>query len=189
MSLVELFIIAVSLSMDAFAVAVCKGLSMQRINIKKALVVGLYFGIFQAGMPLIGYFLGTQFADKIVAYDHWLAFALLAVIGGKMIFESMEKNVCDYDEDYESLSLKKMLPFALATSIDALAVGISFAFLKVTIVPAVILIGIITLAISMIGTRLGSVFGVKYKSQAELVGGIVLVLMGVKILLDHLNFF
>ena len=189
MGLIELFVIAVSLSMDAFAVSVCKGLSMQSINIKKALIVGLYFGIFQAGMPLIGYFLGTSFADKIVEYDHWLAFALLAVIGGKMVMESFEKNVCDYEEGYTSLTVKKMLPLALATSIDAVAVGISFAFLKVTIAPAVALIGIITLIISMIGTRLGSVFGMKYKSKAELVGGIVLILMGLKILLDHLNVF
>ncbi len=183
MSLFELFLIAVGLSMDAFAVAVCKGLSMSKITLKKSLVVGLYFGIFQSAMPLIGYFLGRQFAGLITAYDHWVTFILLGAIGFNMIRESREGE----EKTDASLSPRSMLPLAVATSIDALAVGISFAFLSVPIGPAVSFIGVITLTLSMVGVKLGNVFGVRYKSRAELAGGLVLILLGLKILLEHLE--
>lgn len=186
MSLFELFIIAVGLSMDAFAVAVCKGLSMRRATLKNALIIGLYFGVFQAGMPLIGYFLGISLADQITAYDHWIAFALLAIIGGKMIFESFHGET-DGDKEGGDVSFKKMLPLAIATSIDALAVGVSFAFLRVSIFPAVTFIGVVTLTLSMLGVKIGNIFGAKFKSKAELAGGVILILMGVKILLEHLE--
>lgn len=190
MSLFELFVLAVGLSMDAFAVSVCKGLSMRKITLKNAGIVGLYFGGFQAGMPLIGYFLGLQFKDYIMSVDHWIAFILLGFLGIKMIQEAMSK---DDDEDNkiedenEMLSFKNMSILAVATSIDALAVGITLAFLQVDIVPAVSFIGIITFVLSMVGVKIGNVFGVKYKSKAELVGGIILIFMGVKILLEHIG--
>lgn len=190
MSLFELFVLAVGLSMDAFAVSVCKGLSMRKITLKKAGIVGIYFGGFQAGMPLIGYFLGLQFKDYIMSVDHWIAFILLGFLGIKMIQEAMSK---DDDEDNkiedenEMLSFKNMSILAVATSIDALAVGITLAFLQVDIVPAVSFIGIITFVLSMVGVKIGNVFGVKYKSKAELVGGIILIFMGVKILLEHIG--
>jgi len=180
----ELLLIAVGLSMDAFAVAVCAGLTMNRATIKKMLIVGLYFGVFQAAMPLIGYLLATRLADKITAFDHWFAFALLMVIGGRMIIGSFEEDVADSIE--ASLRPAKMLPLALATSIDALAVGVSFAFLKVSIIPAVLWIGVTTLILSMAGVKLGNIFGTCFKSKAELAGGIILVLMGFKILIEHL---
>lgn len=188
MSVVELFILAVGLSMDAFAVAICKGLCMRKVTIKKAGIVGLYFGLFQAGMPMIGYILGSQFSDKISSIDHWIAFILLSLIGISMIKESLEKeekSECKTEE--EELSFKNMSILAVATSIDALAVGVTFAFLKVNIIPAVSFIGSTTLVLSMIGVKIGNIFGVKYKSKAELVGGIILILMGIKILLEHLG--
>lgn len=184
MSLFELILSAVGLSMDAFAVAICIGLSLQKISFKKSLTVGLYFGIFQAVMPLIGYLLASQFADKITAFDHWIAFILLGMIGGKMIKESHAKQECRVGEKV-SLKFREMLPLALATSIDALAVGISFAFLKVGIMPSVSFIGIITLLLSMAGVKAGHVFGLKFQSKAELAGGIILILIGLKILLQH----
>lgn len=195
MSWFELFVIAVGLSMDAFAVAICKGLSFKTVRLRNAGVVGLYFGIFQAGMPLIGYFLAAQFQDKITAYDHWIAFALLAVIGINMIKESFEKECeecnkrAESEEEYDAkaLNFKSMLALAVATSIDALAVGVTFAFLQIDIVPAVSFIGIVTLLLSMVGVWIGNVFGAKYKTKAILAGGIILVLMGLKILLEHLN--
>ena len=174
--------------MDAFAVAICKGLCMRKVTIKKAGIVGLYFGLFQAGMPMIGYILGSQFSDKISSIDHWIAFILLSLIGISMIKESLEKeekSECKTEE--EELSFKNMSILAVATSIDALAVGVTFAFLKVNIIPAVSFIGITTLVLSMIGVKIGNIFGVKYKSKAELVGGIILILMGIKILLEHLG--
>lgn len=189
MNLFELFIIAVGLSMDAFAVSICKGLSMKKLHFKNALIVGLYFGIFQGGMPLIGYILGVQFQDKITAFDHWIAFILLVIIGLKMVKESLEKvpdNEIAFDEIEEELNFKNMTILAIATSIDALAVGVTFAFLNVQIIPAVSFIGIVTFILSMVGVKLGNIFGIKYKSKAELAGGIILVLMGTKILLEHL---
>lgn len=192
MNLLELFIIAIGLSMDAFAVSICKGLSMKKLHFKNALIVGLYFGIFQGGMPLIGYILGVQFHDKITSFDHWIAFILLGIIGIKMIKESLENepqheiasdDACDINED---LSFKNMCVLAIATSIDALAVGVTFAFLNVDIIPAVSFIGIITFILSLIGVKVGNIFGCKYKSKAELAGGIILVLMGFRILIEHL---
>lgn len=193
MSLIELFIIAIGLSMDAFAVAICKGLALKSINIKKAGIVGLYFGIFQAGMPLIGYIVGAQFQDKITAFDHWIAFILLGIIGFNMIKESLSKE-CEEEagseicENAKSLNFRNMSVLAIATSIDALAVGVSFAFLKIDIIPAVSFIGIITFTLSIIGVKIGNIFGVKYKSKAELTGGIILIFMGLKILFEHTNF-
>lgn len=191
MSLLELFIIAVGLSMDAFAVAICKGLAMKKITIKKAGIVGLYFGAFQGGMPLIGYFLGVQFQDKITSFDHWIAFGLLGFIGINMIKESRNSS-CEIAVDsvgtvnpYDSLSFKTMSVLAIATSIDALAVGVTFAFLNVNIVPAVSFIGIVTFTLSMVGVKIGNIFGEKLKSRAEFAGGFILVLMGTKILLEH----
>lgn len=184
MSLITLFTLAVGLSMDAFAVAVCKGLAMRKINLKKAAVVGLWFGGFQGLMPLIGYFLGVQFKDKITAIDHWIAFILLGIIGFNMIKEAREG---DEEETDDSLAPKDMLVLAVATSIDALAVGITFAFLNVNIWFAVIFIGVVTFILSMIGVKVGNVFGTRYKSRAELAGGIILILLGVKILLEHMG--
>lgn len=189
MNLFELFIIAVGLSMDAFAVSICKGLSLQKLRFKNALTVGLYFGIFQGGMPLIGYILGIQFQDKITAFDHWIAFVLLGIIGLKMIKEALEKepeHEIASDDVSEELGFKNMTILAIATSIDALAVGVTFAFLNVNIIPAVSFIGIVTLVLSMVGVKIGNIFGTKYKSKAELAGGIILILMGAKILLEHL---
>lgn len=186
MNIFELFITAVGLSMDAFAVAVTKGLSMRKMNWKNAVIIGLYFGIFQAAMPLIGYLLGVNFTEYITDFDHWIAFALLAVIGANMIKESFDK---DCEKKDESVGFKTMIVLAVATSIDALAAGISFAFLKVNILAAVGFIGIITLSLSIVGVKIGNVFGCRYKSKAEFAGGVILVLMGVKILLEHLGIF
>lgn len=184
MSILELFILAVGLSMDAFAVSVCKGLSLGKIKPKHMCIAGAWFGGFQALMPLIGYFLGSFFAEMIEKYDHWVAFVLLAIIGGNMIKESFGK-----DEKVDSsMDVKSMLLLAIATSIDALAVGVTFAFLQVQIVPAVSFIGVITFIFSAVGVKIGSLFGTKYKSKAELFGGIVLVLIGIKILLEVLAY-
>ena len=184
MSLVSLFIIAVGLSMDAFAVAICKGLAMKKITIKKAGIVGLWFGGFQGLMPAIGYILGSRFEQYITSIDHWIAFVLLGIIGGSMIKEALSK---EEEEANDSLDVKTMFLLALATSIDALAVGVTFAFLKVNIVAAVCFIGCITFVCSMAGVKIGNVFGVKYKAKAELAGGAILILMGIKILLEHLG--
>ncbi len=183
MSLLELFIIAVGLSMDAFAVAICKGLSVQQLKPRHALITGLYFGGFQALMPLIGYLLGVRFESFITSFDHWIAFVLLALIGLNMIKESREESECLND----AFDFKTMLPLALATSIDALAVGVTFAFLQVNIAPAVSFIGVITFVLSALGVKMGHVFGSKYKSRAELAGGVILILMGIKILIEHLT--
>jgi len=187
MNILELFFIAVGLSMDAFAVAICIGLTLKKVTIKKALIVGLYFGIFQAVMPLIGYLTGTLFASQIKAYDHWLAFILLGFLGGRMIVGSFEKEADSESKPEASLGLKAMLPLAVATSIDALAVGVGFAFLEVAIIPAVVLIGVSTLTLSMAGVKIGNVFGIRFKSKAEFAGGVILILMGAKILLEHLE--
>lgn len=182
MGLTELFILAVGLSMDAFAVSICKGLAMSKITLKKAFVVGLWFGGFQALMPALGYFLGSQFQDKITAIDHWIAFILLAIIGINMIREACSD---DCETESASLDIRTMFLLAVATSIDALAVGITFAFLNVHIIAAVSFIGITTFIISAAGVKIGNVFGTKYKSKAELAGGIILILLGLKILLEH----
>ena len=183
MGLSELFILAVGLSMDAFAVAVCKGLSLKKINFANAAWVGLWFGAFQALMPLIGYILGTQFSDKIQAVDHWIAFILLGLIGANMLKEAFSKEEECTDSN---LTPKAMLPLAVATRIDALAVGVTFAFQDVSIVPAVSFIGVITFVLSAIGVKVGNIFGVKYKSKAEIAGGVILIVLGIKILLEHL---
>ena len=185
MSLIELFLLAVGLSMDAFAISVCKGLSMQKLRVKHALIIGLYFGGFQALMPWIGYMLGIRFQSAIKAYDHWIAFILLGIIGFNMVKESMdnEPESCD-----ASIDVKTMLLLAIATSIDALAVGVTFAFLDVRILQAVSFIGCTTFILSVIGVKVGTVFGVLYKSKAERTGGIILILIGLKILIEHLFF-
>ena len=186
MSLFELFLIAVALSMDAFAVSVCKGLSMRRMNLRHALIIGLYFGGFQALMPALGYVLGVRFQDAITAYDHWIAFILLGLIGGNMIKESLtpEEDSCD-----ASVAFKDMVILALATSIDALAVGVTFAFLEVSIVPAASVIGVTTFCLSLVGVAVGNFFGARYKRRAELSGGVILILLGIKIRLEHLGAF
>ena len=185
MDLIELFLIAVGLSMDAFAVSVCKGLAMPKCTFKKAAIVGLWFGGFQALMPAIGYILGAQFQEAIASIDHWIAFVLLALIGGNMIHEALDN---DEEEADASLDVKPMFLLAVATSIDALAIGITFAFLKVNIIPAVCFIGIVTFIISFAGVKIGNIFGARYKNKAEIVGGVILILLGLKILLEHLGF-
>lgn len=183
MSLVELFILAVGLSMDAFAVSICKGLSLGKITKKHMAVAGAWFGGFQALMPLIGYFLGSFFADMITKYAHWIAFVLLIIIGGNMLKEAIGE-----DEKVDAcMDAKEMFLLAIATSIDALAVGVTFAFLKVQIVPAVSFIGFVTFVCSAIGVKIGSIFGSKYRSKSEFCGGVILILIGLKILLNGLG--
>lgn len=182
MSLIEILVIAIGVSMDAFAVAICKGLSVSRLRPSHALKTGLWFGGFQALMPLIGYFAGVRFADVVSSVDHWIAFILLGFIGANMIKESFSREEENHDSDF---SFKTMLAMAVATSIDALAVGVSFAFLRVRIWMAVLIIGLMTALFSIAGVRIGNVFGSRYKSLAELVGGVILLLMGIKILIEH----
>lgn len=186
---IELFLLGMGLSMDAFAVSVCKGLGMRKLNKKQALIIGLYFGGFQALMPFVGWLLGSQFQKYITSIDHWIAFILLGFIGGKMMIEAVRKwneeevvDVMDAPTDH-----KNMLVLAVATSIDALAVGITFAFLGTPIVEAITIIGITTMVISIAGVVVGNFFGSRYKSKAEFIGGLILVLLGLKILLEHLG--
>lgn len=189
MTLAELLLTAVALSMDAFAVSTCKGLGMRTLNRKHALIIGLFFGGFQALMPLVGWLLGKQFEHLITNVDHWIVFALLAVIGGKMIFDSLkggEETDCGCDD---KLDLKEMILLSFATSIDALAVGISFAFLQVRILPSIACIGVITCLLSIGGVWIGHTFGAKYQKKATFAGGVVLVLIGLRILLEHLGVF
>lgn len=183
MSLIDLFILAVGLSMDAMAVAICKGLSVQKLKFRHAIITGLYFGGFQAAMPLLGFLLGCQFSAYIESVDHWIAFVLLSIIGANMIKESFG----EAEEVNCSFCPRAMLPMAVATSIDALAVGVTFAFLNVSIAPAVSFIGVITFSLSAVGVYIGHLFGAKFKSKAEFAGGVVLILMGLRILLDHLG--
>lgn len=183
MGLWELFVIALGLSMDAFAVSICKGLSVRRCTIRHMLICGLYFGLFQGAMPLIGYLLGSQFESLVTAIAPYIAFVLLAIIGFNMIRESKGDDEESVDDDF---SVKAMVPLAIATSIDALVVGISFAFLQVSIVPAVSFIAVTTFFCCVIGVKIGSIFGSRYKSSAEFFGGFVLILMGFKILMEHL---
>ena len=185
---VELFLIAVGLSMDAFAVSICKGLCMKRLNLRQAAVIALFFGGFQAVMPLIGWALGTQFERFITPVDHWIAFVLLAIIGGKMLWDAFrgddEGISCSVDG---KLDMRELTMMAIATSIDALAVGITFAFLSVEIAPAVGLIGVTTFVLSLVGVAVGHRFGARYEKPATIAGGVVLILIGLKILLEHLN--
>lgn len=184
MKIIEILLLGISLSMDAFAVSICKGLSMKKINWKKAIIIGLYFGIFQALMPAIGYFFGSTFQSFVINIDHWIAFMLLTSIGGNMIagaFSKEEDKKCDDKVDF-----KTMIVLSIATSIDALAVGITFAFLNVNLLIAISLIGVTTFIISLIGVKIGNKFGSKYENKAQIAGGIVLIVIGLKILVEHL---
>lgn len=182
MNLAELFILAVGLSMDAFAVSICKGLSLGRTKAIHSVTAGIYFGGFQALMPFTGYMLGIRFQSLIQSIDHWIAFVLLCFIGVNMIREAKDSEECSAAMDFRA-----MFPLAVATSIDALAVGVTFAFLDVPIIPAITLIGLTTFAFSAAGVKIGSIFGTKYKSGAEIAGGVVLIIIGSKILLEHLG--
>lgn len=184
MDLFTLLTLAVGLAMDAFAVSICKGLAMREKVLKKGIIVGLWFGGFQALMPTIGFFLGTQFKDQITSIDHWIAFVLLGLIGINMVKEALSN---DEEQADDSIAVKEMFMLAVATSIDALAVGITFAFLNVHIVSAALMIGVCTFLISFVGVKIGNIFGTKYKSKAELAGGIILILLGFKILFEHLH--
>ena len=184
MSLIELVLLAVGLSMDAFSVAVCKGLSMRRVTPGRTAAVGLGFGGFQALMPLLGWLLGERFAARIARYDHWVIFLLLALIGGNMIREALGEEAPPEDA---GLSPRVMLPLAVATSSDALAAGVTFAFLQVRVLPSALFIGLTTFVLSAAGVKLGSLFGLRYKARAEICGGVILVLLGLKILLEHLG--
>lgn len=185
---VEFLLIGAGLAMDAFAVSICKGLCMKKVNKKQAFIIALFFGVFQALMPFLGWVLGTQFEQYIVSFDHWIAFILLAFIGGQMIKEAVsgeeEEIVCPVDP---KLDLKELFMLAIATSIDALAVGITFALLRYPIVEAITIIGVVTFFICIVGVYVGNFFGTKYKKKAELAGGIILVCIGTKILLEHLG--
>lgn len=186
MTIFEIVLIAVGLAMDAFAVSICKGLAMKKMNYRKAAIIALFFGAFQALMPALGYVLGNTFANKIAAIDHWIAFILLGLIGFNMVKESVghDEETCQDD----SLRVGDLIMLSIATSIDAFAVGITFAFFDVSIVLSMSIIGIITFIICVFGVKIGNVFGEKYKSKAEFAGGVLLILMGGKILIDHIFF-
>ncbi len=188
MGFVEIFLIGVGLSMDAFAVSVCKGLSMKRVNYKHALVISLFFGVFQAIMPTIGWALGSQLKVFIDPIDHWIAFGLLAFVGGKMIWDTLHDSKEDDKTNEEfKLDIKELFMLAIATSIDALATGIMFAIVQVEIVSTVLLIGCTTFAISFVGVVIGNKFGSKYEKASNIIGGIVLILIGIKVLIDHMG--
>lgn len=192
MGFIELFLTGVGLSMDAFAVAICKGLGMRKIRWRDALVIALFFGGFQALMPLIGWAAGSLFASTITAVDHWIAFGLLAFIGGKMLWDAFheekdDEDGCGCDKTDGCLDLRELTLLAVATSIDALAVGITFAFLQVDIVPAIATIGVTTFVLSLVGVIVGNQFGSRFERPATIAGGVVLILLGVKILLEHLG--
>ena len=186
MSIIEIVILAVGLAMDAFAVSICKGLAVKELKPKHMLLAGLWFGGFQALMPLVGYFLGTGLKHLIESVDHWIAFVLLMMLGIGMIRSGLKPE--DNDDADDKFDVKSMLLMAIATSIDALAVGVTFAFLNVQIVPAISIIGVITFILSAIAVKLGNVFGKAFRGKAEIAGGIVLILIGIKILLEHLGF-
>ena len=186
MGFFELFLIGVGLSMDAFAVSVCKGLAMRKINKRDSLLLALFFGGFQAIMPLMGYLLGSQFAEQIERWDHWIAFILLAFIGMNMVKESREEEKEEAAHG-GNITYRELFTLAVATSIDALAVGVTFAFLQVQIVPAITLIGCTTFVLTLVGVCVGNLFGACYKNRAELTGGIILILIGLKILLEHMG--
>lgn len=183
MNILEIVLIAVGLAMDAFAVSICKGLSLRKPKLNEILQIGLWFGIFQALMPTIGYFTGTKFSDYVSAFDHWIVFFLLGIIGANMIKEAL----LGEDDTSNSLNFKEMLFLAIATSIDAFAVGISFALMKVNVFASCIMIGVTTFMISAAGVKIGSIFGTKFKAKAEIAGGIILIIIGIKILFQHLN--
>lgn len=190
MSFAELFVLAVGLSMDAFAVSVCKGLCVPGAGAKESCIAGIYFGGFQALMPLLGYLLGVQFKEYITSIDHWVAFILLGLIGFNMLLESRKEEEIAQETQIAcntAFSVSSMLPLAIATSIDALAVGVTLAFLEVQILPAISFIGIVTFLLSAVGIRIGNIFGIRYKAKAEMAGGVILICMGLKILLEHLG--
>lgn len=183
----ELFFLAIGLSMDAFAVSVCKGLAVKKAGIRESVICGGWFGGFQALMPLIGYFLGALFADAIQAFDHWVAFGLLAIIGVNMLKEAFSSG-CDCENNNGDISVKTMFVMAVATSIDALAVGISLAMAgNVNIVLAVALIGVTTFLLSGVGVKIGNVFGNRFEKKAQIAGGVILIILGIKILLEHMR--
>lgn len=184
MSFIEIFLISIGLAMDAFSVATCKGLAMKKLEWKKAIIVGIYFGLFQGLMPIIGYYLGINFQDKIVNIDHWIAFILLIAIGINMIKEAV---VPKDEEKDDSINFKNMIILSIATSIDALAIGITFAFLNCNIIKSASLIGIVTFILSTIGVKIGNKFGSKYENKAEIMGGVILIILGIKILTEHLG--
>lgn len=187
MGITELILLASALAMDAFSVAICKGLSMKKLSCRNGLIIALFFGIFQAGMPLIGYLLGSRFAGYITSFSHWVAFGLLGIIGGKMIYESLHDDEEENNSAEYELNIKELLVLAIATSIDALAVGIVFAAEKTNLVISVSMIGVITFVLSFAGVVIGNKFGSKYEKKAEITGGIVLILIGVKLLLEGLG--
>ena len=182
MGIFEISVIGIGLAMDAFAVSVCKGLSMKKMKWKKVIIIALYFGVFQALMPLLGFLLGNRFQVLVDKIDHWVAFFLLSITGGNMILESFRK---EENKTNDSIDLKTMLVLSIATSIDALAVGITFAFFKIDIINSVSIIGIITFILSMIGVKIGNKFGDKLKNKAEFIGGLILIIIGLKILVNH----
>ena len=184
MSIIEIILIGIGLAMDAFAVSICKGLSMKKLEFRKAIVIALYFGIFQAVMPIIGYYLGERFESLVTSIDHWIILGLLVFIGANMIKESFEK---ENTEANDNVDMKTMLILAIATSIDALAVGITFAFFEINVISVVLAIGIITFILSVIGVKIGNKFGEKYKRKSEFVGGLILILIGIKVLMEHLG--
>ena len=182
--MMEILFISIGLAMDAFAIAICKGLSMKKLDLKKAIIIGTYFGIFHAVMPIIGYFLGATFEILVTKIDHWITFILLIFIGANMIKESFEKESKNCNDNVD---FKTMVVLAVATSIDALAVGITFNFFKVNLLLSAIIIGIVTFILSILGVKIGNKFGHKYQNKAEFIGGFVLILIGVKILVEHLG--
>lgn len=192
MGFIEIVLIGIGLSMDAFAVSVCKGISMRQVCLKNSLLIALFFGFFQAFMPLIGWLLSSRFENLIAPFDHWIVFGLLSIVGIKMIFEALKKdgNSCPVQRDPSTtINIKELLFLSFATSIDALAVGISFACLRVSILPSIGIIGIITFLLSFFGVSVGARFGERFKNKAEIVGGVILILLGIKILLEHCELF
>ena len=184
MGILEIILVSISLAMDAFAVSICKGLSMRKLDWKKAFIIAMYFGGFQALMPIIGYLLGATFSNLVASIDHWIAFGLLTIIGSNMIKESFDDEI---EKRNDRVDFKTMIVLAIATSIDALAVGVTFAFFKTSMIGPVISIGVITFILSLLGVKIGNKFGDKFQNKAELVGGIILIIIGTKILLEHLG--
>lgn len=184
MKFTEIALISIGLAMDAFAVATCKGLAMKKMNWKKAIIIAIYFGVFQSIMPVLGYCLGTNFQEKIINIDHWIAFILLGAIGINMIKEACSNN---NDNKNDNVDFKTMIILAIATSIDALAIGVTFAFFKCNIYTSTSCIGVITFILSLIGVKIGNIFGCQYEKKAQILGGVILILLGLKILLEHLE--
>lgn len=188
MGIIEIFLIGVGLSMDAFAVSICKGLGMHRVNYRHAFVIAAFFGAFQALMPVVGWLLGSSFAASVSAFDHWIAFFLLIAVGGKMLWDAFHDDATDeIEQEEQKLDVKELVMLAIATSIDALAVGISFSFLDINIGEAAAIIGVTTFALSLVGVIFGNRFGMRFERPSQILGGVVLVVIGLKILLEHLG--